>query len=117
MSQYFDASSHTSGSLPVTPLEELGQRRLNVNIPAVEMERYSVMFEKLLKPQTSLMDRRQTMVRQLNLSEQPPARVSYRDAEYTLLTRRTTNNVYSSLPNLLRCSVVQHHQILVAAPR
>jgi hypothetical protein len=72
MSQYFDASSYTSGSsLPVTPLGESGQRRLNVNIPAVEMERYSVMFEKLLKPQTSLMDRRQTMVKQLNLSEQP----------------------------------------------
>jgi hypothetical protein len=76
MSQYFDASSHTSGSLPVTPLDESGQRRLNVNIPAVEMERYSVMFEKLLKPQTSIMDRRQTMVRQLDLSEQPSGRVS-----------------------------------------
>lgn len=115
MSQYFDASSHTSGSPAVTPLGELGQRRLDVNIPAVEMERYSVMFEKLLKPQTSLMDRRQTMVRQLNLSEQPTGRVSYRDARYTLLERHTTNNVYSWLPNLLRCSVVQHHQTLVAA--
>jgi len=83
MSQYFDASSHTSGSLPVTPLEEFGQRRLNVNIPAVEMERYSVMFEKLLKPQTSIMDRRQTMVRQLNLSEQPTGRVSHEYASYT----------------------------------
>jgi hypothetical protein len=80
ISQYFDASSHTSGSLPVTPLEESGQRRLNVSIPAIEMERYSVMFEKLLKPQTSLMDRRQTMVRQLNLSEQPAGRVSRRAA-------------------------------------
>lgn len=78
MSQYFDASSYTSGSsLPVTPLGESSQRRLNVNIPAVEMERYSVMFEKLLKPQASLMDRRQTMVKQLNLEEQPAGRVSH----------------------------------------
>ena len=77
VSQYFDAASQKSGpSLPVTPLEGPGQRRLDINIPAVEMERYSVMFEKLLKPQTSLMDRRQTMVKQLNLSDQPSGRVS-----------------------------------------
>jgi hypothetical protein len=83
-SQYFDASSHTSGpSLPVTPLGEPSQRRLNVNIPVVEMERYSVMFEKLLKPQTSLMDRRQTIVKQLNLSEQPTGRVSHGDTRNT----------------------------------
>ncbi|CAD0013364.1 unnamed protein product [Aureobasidium pullulans] len=72
MSQYFDAASHTSGpSMPATPLEGPTQRRLNVNIPAVEMERYSVMFEKLLKPQASLMERRQTIVKQLNLPNQP----------------------------------------------
>lgn len=84
VSQYFDAASQNSGpSLPVTPLEGPGQRRLNVNIPAVEMERYSVMFEKLLKPQTSLMDRRQTMVKQLNLSDQPSGRVSTESSGYT----------------------------------
>lgn len=115
ISQYFDASSHTSASPAVTPLGELGQRRLDVNIPAVEMERYSVMFEQLLKPQTSLADRRQTMVRQLNLSEQPTGRVSPRDARYTLLKRCTTNNVHSSLLNLPRCSVVQHRRISVVA--
>jgi hypothetical protein len=89
MSQYFDASSYTSGSsLPVTPLGESSQRRLNVNIPAVEMERYSVMFEKLLKPQASLMDRRQTMVKQLNLAEQPTGRVSHN----RIIRARTAEN-------------------------
>lgn len=84
VSQYFDAASQNSGpSLPVTPLEGPHQRRLNVDIPAVEMERYSVMFEKLLKPQTSLMDRRQTMVKQLNLSDQPSGRVRIEGLRYT----------------------------------
>ncbi|KAH0259673.1 hypothetical protein KCU91_g15075, partial [Aureobasidium melanogenum] len=89
VSQYFDAASQNSGpSLPVTPLEGHSQRRLNVNIPAVEMERYSVMFEKLLKPQPSLMDRRQTMVKQLNLSDQPSGRLA---PESPALQRRATS--------------------------
>jgi hypothetical protein len=52
------------------------------------MERYSVMFEKLLKPQTSLMDRRQTMVKQLNLAEQPTGRVSHK----RIIRARTAQN-------------------------
>ncbi|KAK6001712.1 hypothetical protein QM012_002202 [Aureobasidium pullulans] len=89
VSQYFDAASQNSGpSLPVTPLERPSQRRLDVNIPAVEMERYSVMFEKLLKPQTSLMDRRQTMVKQLNLPDQPSGRLA---PESPALQRRATS--------------------------
>ena len=117
MSQYFDASSHTSGSMPVTPLQESGQRRLDVSIPAVEMERYSVMFEKLLKPQTSLMDRRQTMVRQLNLSEQQSlGRVSHRVMKCTHCQRRMTDDDHSSLPNLLHYNAVQPHQTSAAAP-
>ncbi|KAI4722704.1 hypothetical protein E4T48_00991 [Aureobasidium sp. EXF-10727] len=87
MSQYFDAASYNSdASLPVTPLG--GPNRLNVNIPAVEMERYSVMFEKLLQPQTSIMDRRQTMVKQLNLSDQPSQRLA---PESPALQRRATS--------------------------
>ncbi|KAG9944373.1 hypothetical protein KCU85_g7977, partial [Aureobasidium melanogenum] len=89
VSQYFDAASqHSGSSLPVTPLEGPSQRRLNVNIPAVEMERYSVMFEKLLKPQSSIMDRRQTMVKQLNLSDQPSGRLA---PESPALQRRATS--------------------------
>ncbi|CAD0096150.1 unnamed protein product [Aureobasidium vineae] len=91
MSQYFDAASYNSGpSLPVTPLG--GPNRLNVNIPAVEMERYSVMFEKLLQPQTSIMDRRQTMVKQLNLSDQPSGRSP------TLQRRATSPNLSCRTP-------------------
>ncbi|THX90334.1 hypothetical protein D6D05_00528 [Aureobasidium pullulans] len=89
MSQYFDAASHTSGpSMPATPLEGPTQRRLNVNIPAVEMERYSVMFEKLLKPQASLMERRQTIVKQLNLPNQPSGGLA---PESPALQRRATS--------------------------
>lgn len=78
MSQYFDAASHTSGpSMPATPLDAPRQPRLDISIPPVEMERYSVMFEKLLKPQPTLMERRQTMLKQLDIPNQAPGSVSY----------------------------------------
>ncbi|KAI5265287.1 hypothetical protein E4T47_08581 [Aureobasidium subglaciale] len=97
ISQYFDAASYNSGpSLPVTPLEAPTQRRLNVNIPAVEMERYSVMFEKLLKPQTSLMERRQTMVKQLDLPDQPSGRLAPKSP--ALQRRATSPNLSCRTP-------------------
>jgi hypothetical protein len=115
VSQYFDAASQNSGpSLPVTPLEGPSQRRLNVNIPVVEMERYSVMFEKLLKPQSSIMDRRQTMVKQLNLSDQPSGRVSTEGSAYT--KDICANNTCSLLPNLLLCSAALPLLTSVVAP-
>ncbi|PNS15906.1 hypothetical protein CAC42_8012 [Sphaceloma murrayae] len=43
---------------------------LNVDIPKSEMERYSVMFEKLLKPQTSIAERRGTLKRLRPLGEE-----------------------------------------------
>lgn len=98
----------------MTPLEGPSQRRLNVNIPVVEMERYSVMFEKLLKPQSSIMDRRQTMVKQLNLSDQPSGRVSKEGSEYT--KDIYANNTCSLLPNLLLCSAALPLLTSVVAP-
>ncbi|KAG8631934.1 hypothetical protein KVT40_001074 [Elsinoe batatas] len=43
---------------------------LNVDIPKSEMERYSVMFEKLLKPTTSIAERRGTLKRLRPLGEE-----------------------------------------------
>lgn len=107
MSQYFDAASHTSGpSMPATPLEEPAQRRLNVNIPAVEMERYSIMFEKLLKPQSSLMERRQTIVKQLKLPNQSSGGVSHRIAKRCLLDHGLTRRLACSR---VSCSTTARH--------
>lgn len=99
--------------MPATPLEGPTQRRLNVNIPAVEMERYSVMFEKLLKPQASLMERRQTIVKQLNLPNQPSGGVSFQAAK--VLTKWWANKTTSLLQSLLLCNVAQHHQTSAVA--
>lgn len=80
-SVYFDALSRTgtrtdspsglsSGAkgeeIPPTP-------RLELSIPNAEMERYSVMFEKLLKPRQSLLERRKTAVKGLQLPGEAPA--------------------------------------------
>lgn len=54
-----------SGS-PVSSVDSMAIPRLNVNIPNVEMERYSVMFEKLLKqPAPSLLERRNGTLKKL----------------------------------------------------
>jgi hypothetical protein len=63
--------------LTTTPFEGTGQLRLDVNIPTVEMERYSIMFEKLLKPQTTLIERRQTTIKKLDFASQTLEGVSY----------------------------------------
>ena len=47
------ASPPTPDAIPRTP-------RLDLDIPDAEMERYSVMFEKLLEPRQSILERRQS---------------------------------------------------------
>lgn len=74
-SVYFDALSRTGtrtdnpdGLSPGAKGEEIPPTpRLELSIPNAEMERYSVMFEKLLKPRQSLLERRKTAVKGLQL--------------------------------------------------
>ncbi|KAK4542622.1 hypothetical protein LTR36_006671 [Oleoguttula mirabilis] len=47
------------GAVPRTP-------RLDLDFPSGEMERYSVMFEKLLEPRQSILERRQSKLKRLN---------------------------------------------------
>ncbi|KAL1303364.1 hypothetical protein AAFC00_006761 [Neodothiora populina] len=62
---YFDALSRRAASNPGTPMGMPPHTpRLEVSIPTVEMERYSVMFEKLLKPRQTILERRKTNVPQ-----------------------------------------------------
>ncbi|KAH7035583.1 uncharacterized protein B0I36DRAFT_382261 [Microdochium trichocladiopsis] len=58
-------SNNNSSSSVITPA--VGQSGfLDVNIPSIEMERYSIMFEKVLNPQrVSLLSRRQGALEQL----------------------------------------------------
>ncbi|KAK3068051.1 hypothetical protein LTR53_014670 [Teratosphaeriaceae sp. CCFEE 6253] len=49
-------AAHIGHPTPRTP-------RLDLDIPGAELERYSVMFEKLLEPRQSLLERRQSKVR------------------------------------------------------
>lgn len=67
--QYFDAISNASGS-PRSAVER--GPRLEISIPTVELERYSVMFEKLLKPKQSLLERRKTAIQGLSLPGEGP---------------------------------------------
>lgn len=65
---------------PLSLTEGVATPRLNVNIPNVEMERYSVMFEKLLKPtQQSLLERRNGTLKKLKSVKIPeePKKVRY----------------------------------------
>ena len=74
--QHSGLQPHSSKSAAASPMREKPTKgpRLEVSIPAVELERYSVMFEKLLKPKVSLMERRKTVVQGLSLpSEQSQA--------------------------------------------
>lgn len=64
-SRCVSAASRTSRSTredggPSTP-------RLEISIPNMELDRYSVMFEKLLKPKQSLAERRKTAIQGLSL--------------------------------------------------
>ncbi|RMY32220.1 hypothetical protein D0866_06759 [Hortaea werneckii] len=49
-------TSNVPGAVPRTP-------KLDLEIPNAEMERYSVMFEKLLEPRQSILERRQSKAR------------------------------------------------------
>lgn len=89
--EYFDAvsqidSSSVSSSNP-SPNQAPSMPRLDISIPDVGMERYSVMFEKLLKPQQSIMERRQTYIKKLQLVEGPTGGVRiFRSRSILLLT-------------------------------
>ncbi|KAK5128385.1 hypothetical protein LTR85_003053 [Meristemomyces frigidus] len=55
------------GAVPRTP-------RLDLDFPSAEMERYSVMFEKLLEPRQSILERRQSKLKRLksNANKEQP---------------------------------------------
>ncbi|KAI7161089.1 hypothetical protein KC343_g13849 [Hortaea werneckii] len=62
-------SSNVPGAVPRPP-------KLDLEIPNAEMERYSVMFEKLLEPRQSILERRQSKARMLepNVDKSLPKR-------------------------------------------
>lgn len=71
--EFFDAvstnGSNCGSSFTSSPSQVPSMPRLDISIPDIGMERYSVMFEKLLKPQQSISERRQTFVRKLQLPD------------------------------------------------
>ena len=67
--RFFDADSRTSSVSDVSPKSANAAKgpRLEVSIPTVELDRYSVMFEKLLQPKSSILERRKTALQGLQL--------------------------------------------------
>ncbi|GAB7339174.1 hypothetical protein MBLNU457_5836t1 [Dothideomycetes sp. NU457] len=63
---------------------------LDINIPESQMERYSVMFEKLLPPQPTLLERRRGSIAKLQSFGEDPANVN-QAAESGNLQRRVTS--------------------------
>ncbi|GAB7349892.1 hypothetical protein MBLNU459_g0584t1 [Dothideomycetes sp. NU459] len=78
--EFFDAVSRKGSdgglSLSQSPKQPPSMPRLDISIPDVEMERYSVMFEKLLKPHQSIMERRHTHIKKLQLPEESAGRLT-----------------------------------------
>lgn len=70
--QFYDAKSTNSSQVDLSPkatpaATKLLTPRLEVSIPGVELDRYSVMFEKLLQPKQTLLERRKTALQGLQL--------------------------------------------------
>ncbi|KAF1352205.1 hypothetical protein BDV97DRAFT_348961 [Delphinella strobiligena] len=86
--------SATGAEIPPTP-------RLELSIPNAEMERYSVMFEKLLKPRQSLLERRKTAMKGLQLPGEAPASGRLTPSQDTpggIQRRATSPNLASLTP-------------------
>lgn len=80
------------GAIPRTP-------RLDLDVPSGKMERYSVMFEKLLEPRQSILERRQS--RLMMLSSQPEEdTVTTALVEDQQIKQQATNRCLPSLPQI-----------------